>query len=137
VFLDLFWKESTKSWRSLTQFEANITHAFRSLRASEESVDVFVKFLATIGSGLVPDVFPLLAEKLGEPDVAISPRALQRLETMLASLVYSGAPRVRNEPAIREAMLRVLDLMIDAGSSKAYRMRDDFVTPLRNRTAKT
>ena len=51
--------------------------------------------------------------------------------------VYSGASRVRNEPAIREAILRVLHVMVEAGSSKAPLLRDDFVTPVRIRTTKT
>ena len=89
----------------------------------------FLAFLATIGSGLIPDVLLLLAEKLGEPGAVLSPRTLGRFETMLASLIYAGSPRIRREPP-KEATLRMLDILIDAGSSKAYRMRDDFVTPL-------
>jgi hypothetical protein len=131
VFLDLYWKETTKTWRSLAGYESNVTAAFKALRACEEGVDAFAKFLATIGSGLMPDVLPLLAEKLAEPGAVLSPRTLGRFETMLAGLVYTGSPRIRQEPLLREATLRVLDILIDAGSSKAYRMRDDFVTPLR------
>ncbi len=131
VFLDLYWKETTKSWRSLSGYESNVTDAFRALRPCEEGTDAFATFLATIGSGLMPEVLPLLAEKLSQPGSVLSPRTLGRFETMLAGLIYAGSARIRQEPLLRDATLRVLDILIDAGSSKAYRMRDDFVTPLR------
>ena len=55
--------------------------------------------------------------------------------TSTPSVVHSGAPLVRQDAALRDATLVVLGRMIDAGSSRAYRMRDDFLTPVRAHAA--
>jgi hypothetical protein len=131
LFFDLPWKETTIEWRSLLGHEAKVADAFSRLRPCEAGIERFARFLSTIGSGLMPDVLPLLARKLGEPGATLSDRAVTLLEKSLANRVYTGAPRIRHEHTLRDATLTVLDVLIEAGSSKAYRMRDDFVTPLR------
>lgn len=131
LFLDLHWKETTTTWRSLAGHEADVANAFSRFRLCKEGVEKFATFLSTIGSGLLPDVLPLLARRFGESAATLSGRTVTLLERSLASLVYTGAPRIRQESDLREATLVVLDALIEAGSSKAYRMRDDFVTPLR------
>jgi hypothetical protein len=51
------------------------------------------------------------------------------LESILTRFVY-GAPEVlKRKQALSEATLLLLDKMVEGGSSSAYRMRDDFVTP--------
>jgi len=37
---------------------------------------------------------------------------------------------LKEQAALREAVLMLLDALIDLGSSAAFRMRDDFVTPI-------
>ena len=52
------------------------------------------------------------------------------LESLLGRYVYGQPLLLRTEPNLRQAILAILDNLVDAGSSAAYRMRDDFVTPL-------
>lgn len=51
------------------------------------------------------------------------------LESLLRRYVYGQPQLLRAELSLREAVLSILDHLVDAGSSAAYRMRDDFVTP--------
>ena len=44
--------------------------------------------------------------------------------------VYGKPKLIKEDPEIREAVLFLLDVLVDPGSSYAYRMRDDFVTPI-------
>ena len=51
------------------------------------------------------------------------------LEVLLQRYVYGRPLEVKRDTAIREAVLYLLDALVDGGSSAAFRMRDDFVTP--------
>ncbi|QTD31732.1 hypothetical protein [Pseudomonas fluorescens] len=41
----------------------------------------------------------------------------------------AGVLEFKRDPTLREAILYVLDVLVESGSSAAFRMRDDFVTP--------
>jgi hypothetical protein len=60
-------------------------------------------------------------------------------ERLLALLAGQGRYReplgVKSNPEIRSAVLMILDQLVDSGSSAAYRMRDDFVTPIAQQDA--
>jgi len=51
------------------------------------------------------------------------------LETLLRRHVYGRPMELKRNPEIREAVLFLLDALVESGSSSAYQMRDDFVTP--------
>ena len=135
LFLGLEWNPGLTTWRSMTDHDSRVVDAFARLRGTPESVERFARHLTTVGQSLMPNVLPVLASKLAEPGVSLTQLALDRLEQALAILIYSGTPRIRRDRSLRDATLAVLGKMIDAGSSRAYLMRDDLLTPLRTHTA--
>jgi hypothetical protein len=52
------------------------------------------------------------------------------LEVLLQRYVYGRPLELKQERRIRESVLFLLDALVDRGSSAAFRMRDDFVTPV-------
>ena len=48
---------------------------------------------------------------------------------------YSKPLRLKTNAEVRSAGLRILDQLVDSGSSAAYRVRDDFVTPIAHQNA--
>jgi hypothetical protein len=52
------------------------------------------------------------------------------LETLLGRYVYTRPLEMKKTSDLRNAVLSLLDLLVDNGSSAAFRMRDDFVTPV-------
>jgi hypothetical protein len=44
--------------------------------------------------------------------------------------VYGRPLELKQDPRIRDAVLYLLDVLVDCGSSAAFKMRDDFVTPV-------
>jgi hypothetical protein len=52
------------------------------------------------------------------------------LASLLRRYVYSRPIELKSKAFLRESVLYLLDTLVEAGSSSAYRMRDDFVTPL-------
>jgi hypothetical protein len=43
--------------------------------------------------------------------------------------VYGRPVELKQDQAFRDAVLLLLDILVESGSSAAFRMRDDFVTP--------
>jgi hypothetical protein len=51
------------------------------------------------------------------------------LEVLLQRHVYGRPLELKRDQAVRQAVLFLLDTLVENGSSAAFRMRDDFVTP--------
>ena len=49
---------------------------------------------------------------------------------MLQRHVYGRPLELKRERTLRDAVLFLLDLLVEQGSSSAFQMRDDFVTPI-------
>jgi len=131
LFLGLGWYEATTRWSSMNGHDRLLVDVFARLQPCDEVIEQFAAHLTTIGRGLLPSAMPVLARKLTETGVFVSPIAVAYLEKALANVIYSGAIDVRQNAQLRAATSTVLGVMIEAGSSRAYRMRDDFLTPLR------
>ena len=52
------------------------------------------------------------------------------IDSLLMRLVYGKPVVLKVDKQMREDVLALLDMLVDSGSSTAYMMRDDFVTPL-------
>ena len=55
--------------------------------------------------------------------------AILYLESILQRHVYGKSTILKTDPNLRKATITILDQLVDVGSSAAYNMRDDFVTP--------
>jgi hypothetical protein len=51
------------------------------------------------------------------------------LEVLLQRYVYGRPLELKRHSELRESVLFLLDTLVENGSSAAFRMRDDFVTP--------
>ena len=52
------------------------------------------------------------------------------LEALLQRYVYSRPLMLKSQRDLREAILYLLDLLVEQGSSAAFIMQDDFFTPI-------
>ncbi len=52
------------------------------------------------------------------------------LESLLRRFVYARPRELKRQVDLRNSVLDLLDLLVDIGSSAAFRIRDDFVTPV-------
>jgi hypothetical protein len=95
-------------------------------------MEAYIRFLYHVGEQSLPDAFIWIYKK----SEAYDPKKLFRnsntrygLEVLLQRYVYSKPLLLKERAALREAVLALLDALIDLGSSAAFRMRADFVTP--------
>jgi hypothetical protein len=133
LFLGTMWKESTTHWKPLEGHAHHIHNLFETLPASECVTDSYLRFLYHVGEQSLPQAFILLLRKLSssEPNLLLrSGNSRYRLEILLQRYVYAKPLLLKQCVELREAVLGLLEVLILLGSSAAFKMRDDFVTPV-------
>jgi hypothetical protein len=132
IFLTAYWKDNVRHWKFLDGY-AHLVHAlFESLPPTSIVLDDYVRFLYHIGERSLPDAFVRVAEALRRSDaekMLKKTNTVFLLEVLLQRHVYGRPLELKSDPRIREAVLFILDSLVETGSSAAFRMRDDFVTP--------
>jgi hypothetical protein len=132
IFLTSWWKDNVRHWRGLEGHAHNVNALFDTLPPFRIVLDSYVRFLYHIGERSMPGAFVRIANAIrrGNPAEMLSEsNTVFMLEVLLQRHVYARPLELKRDPALREAILFVLDVLVESGSSAAFRMRDDFVTP--------
>jgi len=131
LFLNMAWNEGVRHWDALDGNEGRLVRLFNTLPATAAVLDAFVTYLYSVGSKSLPWAFVPIAHRLASGDaqqMLTLPNSVLGLEILLRQYVYAIPAILKSKPELRQAILQVLDELVEAGS-RAYRMRDDFVTP--------
>jgi hypothetical protein len=127
------WKENVRHWRRLEGYEGKVDRLFEELPASTNVFEAYLGFLYHVGEHSLPRAFIRIARRLR----TVNPGQMIRkkntvflLEVLLRRYVYGRPLELKRQGDLREAVLFLLDVLIESGSSAAFRMRDDFVTPI-------
>ncbi len=132
IFLTAYWKDDIRHWRSLEGYAHNVDSLFNALPPVSIVLDSYARFLYHIGERSMPTAFVHIANALRRGNNANMLRESNTvfiLESLLQRHVYSRPLELKRDPTLREAILYMLDVLVESGSSAAFRMRDDFVTP--------
>lgn len=132
AFFNIRWTRNLRRWSRLQGHFADVDRLFAALPPSGLVLDAYVRYLHDIGQDSLPNAFVLIADKMREGLAS----ALQAdsncrwyLDAIVARTLFEQLAEVRARPAQRDAMMKVLDALVQAGSSAAFQLRDDFVTP--------
>lgn len=109
-----------------------IMSLFETLPPTALVLDNLARFLYHIGEHSLPAAFRSIAERLREGNAQAMLRmsnTVFMLESLLRRFVYGRPLQLKTDSVLRDAVLYLLDVLVECGSSSAYRMRDDFVTP--------
>jgi hypothetical protein len=93
----------------------------------------YLLFLYHVGEQSLPEAFIRLHAKMREanaPELLSERDSAYVLESLLLLYVYAKPFELKRRNDMRAAVLFILDALVETGSSAAFRMRDDFVTPL-------
>jgi hypothetical protein len=132
IFLTLFWKDDVRHWRSLEGHAHNVHALFEALPPSAIVLDDYLRFLFHIGEQSLPQAFIRIADNLQRGTAQTMLRETNSvflLEVLLQRHVYGRPLELKRDATLRRAVLFLLDVLVENGSSAAFRMRDDFVTP--------
>jgi hypothetical protein len=133
VFLGPWWKEEVRHWRSLEGYASHVHTLFEDLPASSTVLDDYLRFLYHVGEQSLPEAFIRISKRLQQGDPGQMLRkgnTVFLLEVLLQRHVYGRPLELKRQSDLRDAVLVLLDMLVETGSSAAFRMRDDFVTPL-------
>ena len=133
VFLGSSWREDVRHWRSLEGHAHRVHALFDDMPPSSVVLDAYVRFLYHIGEQSLPEAFVGIATRLQSGDAQRMLRKTNTvfmLEVLLRRHVYGRPLELKRERSIRDAVLYLLDILVEQGSSASFRMRDDFVTPV-------
>jgi hypothetical protein len=117
----------------LEGYAGHLHALFEDLPASSTILDDYLRFLYHVGRQSLPDAFIRVAKRLqqGVPQqMMMKGNTIFLLESLLERYVYGRPVELKRQSDLREAVLLLLDLLVENGSSAAFRMRDDFVTPI-------
>ena len=86
-------------------------------------LDAYVSFLFQIGEQSLPEAFIRVADSLKRGDAQAMLRSTNTvilLEVLLQRHVYGRPLELKRDPNVREAVLFLLDILIENGSSAAF-----------------
>lgn len=131
LFLGENWGEA-REWQPLRGEEQRVRALFEKLPASQHGFEAYAYLLAKIGSPSLPEALLSVATKVPGVKAAalFSETAVFYFESILTRLIYGGNSQIRVQPGLRQCTMVLLDALVAAGSSVAYKLRDDFLTPL-------
>ncbi len=133
IFLGTGWKKGVRHWRSLEDNARHVHALFQQLSPSARVLESYVQFLYSVGQRSLPGALVPVVERLRRGDahkLLGRSNTVFMLEVILQRYVYGRPIALKSDPALRDAVLVLLDLLVEQGSSAAFGMRDDFVTPL-------
>ena len=98
------------------------------LPATTFVLQCFSRYLYNIGGGSLPSAFMIVANILrsGNAVELCTPNSVFWLELILQRHIYGQQRSLKADPMLRRAVVTILDGLVDAGSSSANKMRDDF-----------
>ncbi|MEP6879774.1 MAG: hypothetical protein ABI865_13095, partial [Nitrosospira sp.] len=132
IFLTSWWKDNIRHWKSLEGHAHHIDALFEALPPSSIVLDDYVRFLFHIGERSLPASFVRIADSIKHRDaqtMLAKTNTVFHLEVLLQRHLYRRPLELKSNATVRQAVLFLLDILVEAGSSGAFRMRDDFVTP--------
>jgi energy-coupling factor transporter ATP-binding protein EcfA2 len=132
IFLVIDWNQDSRDWPPLEGQAHQLEETFRWFAPHPLVIENYLLFLRRIGSArLLPGALVGLAAKIEKKTATgmVTPTALICLEEILGRYIYSDPAKLKNTPAMRAAVLSLLNTCVALGSSACYRQRDDFLTP--------
>ena len=132
ILFGIPWNEGVHHWNRLEGHEGDVDALVGRLASASPILEAYARYLDGIGRRSLPAAFSSVADMLrkGAPDeLLVNQNTVLHLESQLGRYVYSEPYRLKSDPMLRSAVVYILDQLVEAGSSAAYSMRDDFVTP--------
>jgi hypothetical protein len=131
-FLNTMWKGGIRSWSRLGDHFAQVDSFFKSLPASGFALARYCHYLYHIGKDSLPNAYILIADKGGASlasHIEEDDNTRWYLESLIARSMFESLGSLKRSDRLRKALLDLLDALVQTGSSIAFQLRDDFVTP--------
>ena len=126
------WEKGVCHRNRLEGHEEDVNELIARLPPTPPILMAYTRYLDGIGRRSLPRAFTDVADILREgvpEDLLSNGNTVFYLESELGRYVHGEPSRLKSDPPLRRDVLYILDQLVETGSSAAYAMRDDFVTP--------
>jgi energy-coupling factor transporter ATP-binding protein EcfA2 len=132
LFVDLEGLEECDSFPLIQGREAQIVEFYRALPVSEFTTILCLRYLKRFGKAALPTAFVEIAQKIKDDssEKHLSENVVFLLEQLLSARIFATPLELKKDPRVRNAVLFILDALVNVGSAAAFIMRDDFATPI-------
>lgn len=131
-FFNIDWHEGIRAWSKLDKHSDDIDEHFKKCKNSSFLLGCYAEYLFKIGDNSLPSALVSIADKytdgLGEA-VLTDTNIRWHLDAILSRLLFENLHALKKTEKLRVAVMDILDGLVYAGSSVAFQLRDDFVTP--------
>jgi len=131
LFFNTYWVNETYNREPLQRNVHRIPKFFEFLPPSHSVLSAYAYFLYTVGAITLPQPLVAITAKLeGQKHSSLlAGETVFYLERILSRLIHSSPTNILACGEVHTAILFLLDKLIEQGSSTAYKLRDDFITP--------
>ena len=133
IFMTYGWKQEARHWKTLEGYAHHVDALFEALPRVAIVLESYLAFLYHVGAHSLPQAFIRIGAALQQGNAVEmlgKSNTIFVLEVLLQRHVYTRPLELKQNRMVREAVLFLLDVLVERGSSAAFRMRDDFVTPV-------
>lgn len=127
------WKASIREWPPLRGHYDEMKDLILAVAHTPQAFKSSIRLLVGVGAILLPQALIWIdfVMQKGAVHLLVGGRTeLFNLSRILSQFVFGRTSLLRHDEALRNAALRILDAMINQGSSAAYRMRDALISPV-------
>jgi hypothetical protein len=108
IFMNSYWKDDVRHWRSVEGHAHCVDALFEALPPAAVVFDSYLRFLYHVGERSLPQAFIRIAAALQRGDAAAMPagcNSVFMLEVLLQRHVYGRPLELKRTKALREAVL--------------------------------
>lgn len=134
LFSDMEWKKGVTKWKVLEGRYPFIEAAAKAVGSTEAGFGALLSLLREVGQEFMPQALVLLSDSLKDPiedhNILQDSNIQFDLEILLRNACYMHENVIRKNSKLHQAVISIMDALVETGSHTAFRLRDYMLSPL-------
>jgi len=130
VLMGIRWKDSAREWKPLTSHSHYLEELYPVVGSMSVGFAAYVSLMDSIGSIYLPNGLKWLAGSLAQgtsADLLGDDNTSFLLERIIRKQMFDDARAIRQDRSLQEAVLALLEGLIEQGSSGAFLLRERLI----------
>jgi energy-coupling factor transporter ATP-binding protein EcfA2 len=132
IFAGLPWQKEIREWDPLKNNKGYLEYVSSTIGHTPIGFGALVETISQIGTGFLPEALLWLSANLSKGNREVILNQINTafyLESILRNVIYSVGIQLRNNEPLKEAIVILLDALVDNGSSVSFQLRESIITP--------
>jgi hypothetical protein len=130
VLMGIRWKDAVRDWKPLTNHADHLSRLYPVVGSTSVGFTAYVHLFDSIGSIYLPEGLKWLADSLAgdtKGELLVDGKTAFLLERVLRNQMFGQAKGIRTRRDLQSAIMRLLEGLIERGSSGAFLLRERFI----------